>query len=245
VLLRDEQIGERERPEQPLVPDRDEEVGAKPTDVGRYDAGGLAGVDHEPRAERVGPVGHRLEIDQRAVRGVHVGHAHHANALVEHRQEGLGPRLARLALDGDDLGARFPCRDAPAVYPRRVFAGEHEDAVAGREAEVAPGDGEAVARRRHDRHTVRVGADEAREQRTEALDVAEPVRARDRPRATTTLERALAGQAHAVELGGEARRVEVRDVGRNVERLPLNAQRGVSRRRAAHGGQRRCPTVSR
>jgi hypothetical protein len=211
------QVGEAERPEQPLVADRDEEVRPKPPDIERHRAGGLRDVEHQRRFELVSSLAHRFEIDERAARPVNVRHRDDSRARVERAEDRLGPRLAILGAHRVDLRARAPRERPPRVDPRRILLGEHEYPLARTGVEVRRGDRHPVTRRWDQRHSLGVGTDQACEQFAEPLHLGEPVRGVDRPRSGPAVECRLTRGSDRAQLRCEVGDVEVRDPVRDLE----------------------------
>jgi hypothetical protein len=91
VTLVDVHVADAERTEQPLVANGDQEVRAQPSDVERQRARRLRHVEDDRGTQLVRALAHGLELDQGAVRPVHVRHRDDAHPLVERLEDRLGP----------------------------------------------------------------------------------------------------------------------------------------------------------
>jgi hypothetical protein len=221
VLLGDEQVGDAERPEQPLVARRHEEVGAQPGDVERHRAEGLAPVDDEQRSGLSRMRSHAREVDQRAVGPVHVGNRYQPHAFVERSGYRLRPCLRRAAVDGDHLRAVPLGPGTPRVHGRWEVVGDHQHAVSPLGIDVVRGRREPVARCGDQGNALGVGADQTRKERAQLLGLVEPFGGADGPGLRPARKRLLAGCADGAKQGRQARAVEVGEITGNPEQVAL------------------------
>ena len=217
MLLRDVQVAESERAQQPLVADGDHEVGSERRDVERHRSHRLARVDDEPRVELVRTRGDLVELDQCAVSPVDVRHADDGRPLVEALEDRLRPAPGGIPGDGDQLRAGLVRKLSPGVDAGGVLLGEDHDSLAGLDVQVASGHREPVRRRGNQRDAFAISSEDSPEQQPQPLDVGEPVGRLDRPRSPALVERLVAGPAHRVQVWRQVGDVEVGDVVRHVE----------------------------
>ena len=233
------EVAERVRAHEPLVARARHEVRLHSAHVERQGAERLGGVHHQRRPRLPGPGADPREIEEPAVGPVDVRQRDHRHPLVEFGQHRPRPVAVLGARDEPDLAARAPRLVGPGVDVRGELLGGEQDHLPHPERHVVRGEREAVARRGGEGHGVGPRPEQFRPGGAQRLRVFEEVVDGDLPGARLPPEAGGPRLHHAVEHWRHVGAVQVGDIPRDVEEMPLGRDHGAGREAGVIRGRAR------